>query len=310
MCRYLRTAGITTSCGMEHIAQHKQPFGNVTINYKIIFSILILSFMTKLCMGQDSISQNGFYIPKNITECNLQLDETLLPEAKEKLKKINEDSIHHVGQIYILDEWLENDSTRLTNYLKGYLGPDWEERAFIIILAYYRHLNNQPFDIALECKKLKQKKDSLQAIRDAEYKIHLVADSIDGFYIPTDIYSCFRQLDKLLSDTIKQNIKAKKTEFDLIEYHMGIGRWIRNNWQLWGGSRLQQYFIAKNVHNPDGMSGIILLSYNKYLNNQAVDIDTIIIEQKRIAEEIKPKQGPPTVKIRHKRRNFYSKDFK
>jgi len=44
--------------------------------------------------------------------------------------------------------------------------------------------------------------------------------------------------------------------------------WLRNNWGLWGGSRLQQYFFEKEIKDPDRMSSIILSHYYNYLQGR------------------------------------------
>jgi hypothetical protein len=55
--------------------------------------------------------------------------------------------------------------------------------------------------------------------------------------------------------------------------HFGFGLWMRNNWQLWGGSRLSKYFNSLEIYHPDDMSGIILVSYHRYLNNKDIQLD-------------------------------------
>ena len=42
--------------------------------------------------------------------------------------------------------------------------------------------------------------------------------------------------------------------------------WLRNNWGLWSGSRLERYFYARGVYHPDNMSGAILEYYYDYLH--------------------------------------------
>lgn len=249
--------------------------------------IFILLVLSRFCFGQnDSISSHGFYIPKNINECNQQLDKTFGKKAKDKLNQLYENQLNcdygfpSVSGIYILSEWFENDSTRLACYLKQYSIKEPGERDYIITLAYYRYLNKKPIDLNSESKKLTHIKDSISFSDVEKYKIDVASDSIKGVFIPTDIFSCCKQLDLLLCDSTKQNIREKKDEMELAEYHFSIGLWMRNNWGLWGGSRLQQYFFSKNVMHPDNMSGIILVAYNKYLNGQNLNIDTIINEQK------------------------------
>ena len=63
-----------------------------------------------------------------------------------------------------------------------------------------------------------------------------------GVYIPSDIQDCFRELDKMLAVSVRDEIR-KNDEDDLSRYHFGLGMWIRNNWGLWiEESRLKQYF--------------------------------------------------------------------
>lgn len=38
---------------------------------------------------------------------------------------------------------------------------------------------------------------------------------------------------------------------------------MRNNLGLWGGSRLERYFVERKVYHPDDMSGEILKAYYK-----------------------------------------------
>ena len=92
-------------------------------------------------------------------------------------------------------------------------------------------------------------------------KKNLVAERINDIYIPKDLENCFTELDRTLTDVNKKEIAALKQKDDMVMYHMGLGMWIRNNWGLWGGSRLQQYFIQHGVSHPDDMSGIILAYY-------------------------------------------------
>lgn len=217
---------------------------NVVHNWmKTALCILIFLILTLKSYAQpDSISEKGFYIPKNINECNQELDKTLGKRAKAQIKQVDENCLDKVNGFFIIGEWFNHDSTRLANYFKQFSIADWQERDLLIILSYHRQLNSKPFDIKSESQKLNNKRDSIKLLTEAAYKINITADTIDGTYIPSDLNCCFMQLDKLLNDTIKQGIKSEQKEFYLTEYHMELGRWIRNNWGLWSGSRLQVYF--------------------------------------------------------------------
>ena len=96
-------------------------------------------------------------------------------------------------------------------------------------------------------------------------------ESIDGVYIPKDIKDCFVTLDSMLNTSDIDSIKVIPNREELIIYHVGIGTWLRNNWGLWGGSRLQKYFIVRNVKHPDSMSTLILEFYYDWLNGKHED---------------------------------------
>lgn len=107
-----------------------------------------------------------------------------------------------------------------------------------------------------------------------EYKKRIQQDSIDHVYIPSDLQDCFKQLDKLLTSAEKKSF-ASASENSLSSYHMGLGLWMRNNWGLWKGSRLSNYFNKLGVLHPDDMSGIIIRFYHRYLNGHEFKIDEL-----------------------------------
>ena len=86
--------------------------------------------------------------------------------------------------------------------------------------------------------------------------------------IPKDIKDCFITLDAMLSKADIDSIKALPNREATIRYHLGFGMWLRNNWGLWGGSRLQNYFLQRNIKHPDSMSGLILVYYYDWLNGK------------------------------------------
>ena len=94
----------------------------------------------------------------------------------------------------------------------------------------------------------------------------------DEKYIPRDLDECFVQLEALLEPDDIEEIR-NGTEDDMIYYHLGLGMWIRNNWGLWEGSRLAKWFKAKGVTHPDHMSGIILNSFWRHLNQQPINLE-------------------------------------
>ncbi len=100
----------------------------------------------------------------------------------------------------------------------------------------------------------------------------LVADSLSGIYIPQDLEDCFKQIDSFWSDSTKVKVKQKAEDEFTANAHFALGMWMRNNWGLWKGSRLSKYFNDKGIYHPDDMSGIILVSYHRYLNGKEISL--------------------------------------
>jgi len=96
-------------------------------------------------------------------------------------------------------------------------------------------------------------------------------DSGFEVYIPRDLEDCFAELKKMLPKKLIKKIKDGK-ESDMIQYHLNLGMWVRNNWGLWKGSRLKSYFEKLGIHHPDDMSGIILDSFYRHLNNENIGL--------------------------------------
>jgi len=102
--------------------------------------------------------------------------------------------------------------------------------------------------------------------RQLEREKRMTQDSIAGVYIPQNLEDCFEQLDKILKPVNKNEMKALKKSTDMMQYYMGgLGLWMRNNWGLWGGSRLQKYFADRGATDPEAVSTIILFSYYDWL---------------------------------------------
>jgi len=107
----------------------------------------------------------------------------------------------------------------------------------------------------------------------------VVKDTIPQVYIPRDLSDCIRQLDSMLSPEDKAYIQSGKS------VHFTLGMWMRNNWGLWAGSRLQTYFTGNGIHHPDDMSGVILDCYVLHLNGEKVNYKRMLRKAHR--DEVK-----------------------
>lgn len=114
---------------------------------------------------------------------------------------------------------------------------------------------------------------SAQTTEEAKYKINPTKDekSTFGVYIPENLDDCFKELKKIISPALIEEMKTGK-EADMAKYHHSLGVWIRNNWGLWSNSRLKKYFNGLGIHHPDDMSGIILASFWRSLNNKPIQL--------------------------------------
>jgi len=101
-------------------------------------------------------------------------------------------------------------------------------------------------------------------------------------------------------DKIEEILKAQgisiKENTDMIDFHFGLGMWMRNNWGLWSGkSRLVAFFASKEIAHPDDMSAYILDTYKERailkknhpdsLDNFYQSIGDIECERQRTARE-------------------------
>lgn len=75
----------------------------------------------------------------------------------------------------------------------------------------------------------------------------------------------FDYFDKELTDDDKEQLK----QYSAIKFHHTLGRWIRNNFELWTTqSELKAWLIDKSFTHPDDMSNYIIEEYQKHLKNE------------------------------------------
>jgi hypothetical protein len=125
----------------------------------------------------------------------------------------------------------------------------------------------------------------------AENHIYNITPTIDresstGLYIPKDLEDCFKELKIVLPPALIEEIRSG-TEDDMARYHRDLGVWLRNNWGLWSGSRLKDYFNNQGIKHPDDMSGIILISFWRHLNNKPIQLREQISYYQRYWKDLK-----------------------
>lgn len=84
---------------------------------------------------------------------------------------------------------------------------------------------------------------------------------------PETVEQCMVAIEQLL--TAQENDQLiKSSEDDLIMYHHGLGRWIRNNWDLWQGGPLLNHMKTLGFTHPDDMSQSLIEEYWALKNNK------------------------------------------
>lgn len=240
---------------------------------KNILTILI-SLIEISCFSQsDTISENGFVIPKTINECIIELDETFTKKAKDKLKSIDEDTIDYINDVFIINEWLNPDSSRLKKYFRSQ-GLHFEyEMEYFIELSYYKHLTTGNSQISSQIKAYVNFHDSIKTDVMKECESNKLKDTIDGVYIPKDLMDCYALLNKSLEDSIKVKIKSSNS---ITQFHYLLGIMFKDDRLFWNCSRLIKYFKDNGVRDSEFIPEIILLGYQHYLNDSIYEIEDLI----------------------------------
>jgi hypothetical protein len=88
---------------------------------------------------------------------------------------------------------------------------------------------------------------------------------------PTNLEECFQVLKEDLC-TEDLNLLTEMREDQLARLHHTLGRWIRNNWDLWQGGPLSEYFNKLGLHHADDMSGVIIDSFWRHLHGKPLNI--------------------------------------
>lgn len=238
-----------------------------TMKFLLTSTIVFLHLLT---FGQtkQKPSVHDLAIPKTLSECFTLLNKTMPDDEIALVKTLQEDSVYYNSAFkYGADffhAWKLYDGSLLTEYFNK-LGLHGSPEIYeTILISYHRYLNNDSIRLEDQIKKYQAK----QKIANDEYIVRTLKDSLNGVYIPKDLRDCFVQLDKMLSEKSKIEIKKLKNKDETIKYHHSLGMSLRNSWGLWGGSRLQKYFLEKKVNHPDNMSSLILEFYYDWLKKK------------------------------------------
>ena len=99
--------------------------------------------------------------------------------------------------------------------------------------------------------------------------------------VPFGLRKTIDQMEKNLNDTIKYDFRIAPESIAGTKHHFGLGLGLRNGKGLWSGSMLRTYFRLNGIKHPDDMSGIILTTLHRKLNNKPINFR----EQKKYYKE-------------------------
>ena len=93
-------------------------------------------------------------------------------------------------------------------------------------------------------------------------------------YIPKDLADATAYLDCALDEKTKGSLINPDEQRTVAMLHFGLGLQLRNKWELWkANNRLVEYFDSLGITHPDDMSGIILTSYYRQLNDKDIKLE-------------------------------------
>jgi hypothetical protein len=84
---------------------------------------------------------------------------------------------------------------------------------------------------------------------------------------PTTIEECMRAFVEVLTPETQIEL-VKMSQDELVTTHHSLGRWIRNNWDLWLGGPLLEYMKSLGFIHPDDMSSSLIKEFWNRMNNQ------------------------------------------
>jgi len=218
-------------------------------------------------------------LPRNLRQTVQYLEKDCSDIVKNKIKTIHEDSLIYAVYPFAKNEpynnyktishWTSdvNGNPKIGKYLENKGIFDYQSE--VLLYAFRQHLLNGK----INDKEILDKFLEKQRKADEKDKIKFVTDTINGIHIPINLEDCFAQINSFWNDSTKIQVKNWKEDEFTAKVHLGFGMWLRNNWRLWGGSRLSKYFNDLGIYHPDDMSGIILDSYHRYLNNKEIKLE-------------------------------------
>lgn len=232
-------------------------------------------------------------VPKNLKQTVKYLDRDFTDSFRLMMRQTDIKVAQKVryprsGEYNTIYNWVNEQQSGISKYLRDRGIVNFQVE--VILDNYKRHLNHETIS---EDSLLKPYRD-VERKWAVEEKTRTTADTIKGIYIPKDLEDCFVQLNFFWEDSTQKKIKSWSEREFTGKLHLGFGMWMRNNWQLWGGSRLSEYFDDLGISHPDDMTGIILVSYHRRLNGKEIRLEEQVKYYQDYWEETRIERGKRT----------------
>ena len=101
--------------------------------------------------------------------------------------------------------------------------------------------------------------------------ILLLSSSCSQKNVPFGLRKTINKMAENLNDTVKYDFKIAPERIASTKHHFGLGLGLRNENGLWSGSLLKSYFKINGIKHPDDMSGILLTTLHRKLNDKPIN---------------------------------------
>lgn len=253
---------------------------------KTLTTILTLLISSHVLYGQK------LHSPKTIEEAVEILQLNCSDSLKTIISRTPNDSLIYLsfpwgGDYKTISNWTTGFNSKKKSKLEKYyskLGITYPKHVQTIVLISFKAVINGE---NLNHSQIIEPFQKTERKWNQEDEARFTTDSLRGIYIPKDLEDAFNQIDSFWSDSLKTEIKSWNENEFASRAHMGFGMWMRNNWQLWGGSRLSKYFNDMDIYHPDDMSSIILVCYHRRLTGKEINLEEKIKSYQDYWEEMK-----------------------
>lgn len=103
--------------------------------------------------------------------------------------------------------------------------------------------------------------------------------------IPNSLHEAHEVLEQSLSEEDLSFIDLMDDEHHMCKFHFNLGRYIRNNWDIWVGGTLRNYMNGLGFYHPDDISAVILGTFWCKRHGKSFDLESRAAYYKKYWEE-------------------------